>query len=71
MSSTSKICDDGQCPAMAQATVAQIAGPMHSLDFCGHHLHKYADALDAQGFRVTIPKRVEYAADFFKNAVPA
>lgn len=47
---------DADCPAAAQVQLVNINA--HTLQFCGHHLNKHADALHDQGFR-TMAKRDE------------
>lgn len=44
-------CDS--CGAQAQARVVNIY--TFDLQFCGHHMHQYGDALDKQGFVAVTP----------------
>lgn len=45
-------CDNRDCGAQAAVEVAQYKAGVKagSLLFCGHHLNKHADALDAAGY---------------------
>lgn len=42
---------DADCPAAAQVQLINVH--LHTLQFCGHHLNRFAEALDAQGFNTT------------------
>lgn len=39
---------DADCPAQALTRVINVH--LHVLQFCGHHLNRYSEGLDAQGF---------------------
>lgn len=42
---------DADCPAAAQVQLINVK--LKTLQFCGHHLNRFAEALDAQGFSTT------------------
>lgn len=41
----------------AQAYVRFLNAEGFQLDFCGHHTHKFADDLEAQGFNISLDTR--------------